>query len=740
MTLRSKAIILIIIMVMILGAVLLFVSQNVILNSFSTLERNYTQQNIKRAAHALAAELTGLEITTLNWSAWDDTYEFIEGSRACPINIRYISANLTRETFLNMQLNLLAFVHSSGRIVYAQAFDLDSGQEKPLPTTFPQNISPLIVRAENESGLSGILLLPENPMLIASFPIFTSQKEGPMRGILIMGRYLDAAKIERLSESTQLSLSFFRLNDPALPSGFQDNFLLSDGGLTFVQPLSNDAIAGYALLKDVFNRDALVLRVDTPRDIYQQGKNNAIYFSIIIILFAISTLIVLLFILDRRILLRVGNIVESVNRLGSSADLSIRLPVTGKDELAKLSSTINGMLESLQETQRGLKESEENYRGLVSNISVGVVRAEPEPGGVYLEVNPAWEKIAGYSREELLKMKVADMYYDPQERKAATEKIAADPNTAVEAHMRRKDGTLRIVSIKGTPVKDNRGQILYFDAIIEDITERKQVEKERERLYQQEKKLRLELQEEIRKRTEFTRALVHELKTPLTPIMASSEMLVVELKEGPLLRLAKNVYEGASNLNRRIDELLDLARSEIGALKLNLQMISPLEIIQEVITHTAPLAAENQQTLQAELPPSLPTICADEDRVRAVLLNLINNAIKFTPPGGKITVRVRQEETKVVVEIQDTGRGIDEKEIGRLFQPYYRMERDRERLSGLGLGLALSRRFVEMHNGSLWVTSQKGIGSTFAFSLPIDPTKCPPANKGMKRIDENSDN
>jgi PAS domain S-box-containing protein len=644
------------------------------------------------------------------------------------------------ETFLNLQLNLMAFVHSSGRIVYAKAFDLDSGQEKPLPATFPQIIGPLIARAENESGLSGSLLLPENPVLIASFPVLTSQKKGPTRGTLILGRYLDATKTRQFAEQIQLPVSFFRLNDPALPSGFETNFVLSDEGPIFIQPLSNKTIAGYALLKDVFGRYALVMRVDMSRDIYQQGKNNAIYFSVIIALFTITILIALLFVLDRRILLRVGNIVESINRIGSGADLSVRVAVTGKDELTRLSITINAMLESLQETQRGLEESEEHYRGLVSNVSVGVVRAGPEPDGVYLEVNPAFEKISGYSREELLRLKVADLYGDPKEREATLEKMAADPNAVVETQMRRKDGTLRIASIKSAPVKDSRGQILYFDAIIEDITELKRVEQERERLYQQEKKLRLELQEEIRKRTEFTRALVHELKTPLTPIMASSELLVEELKQEPWLRLAKNIYEGASNLNRRIDELLDLARSEIGALKLNLQMIAPLEIIQEVITHTTPLAAENQQTLQTELPPSLPTICADEDRVRAILLNLINNAIKYTPPGGKITVRARQEETKVVVEIQDTGRGIDEKEIDRLFQPYYRMERDRQRLSGLGLGLALSKKFVEMHNGSLWVTSQKGIGSIFAFSLPIDPTKCTLANKGMKRIDENSDN
>jgi len=735
MTLRRKAIIFIIIMVMILGAVLYFVSQNIMLSSFITLERNYAERNIERATHALATELTRLETTALDWSAWDDTYAFLENG-----NSQYISANLMDETFLHLQLNLMVFVHSSGRIVYAKAFDLDSQQEKPLPTTFLQNISPLIAHAENESKLSGILLLPENPMLIVSLPVLTSQKKGPTRGTLILGRYLDTAKTQQFTEQTQWPVSFIPLNDSRLPSGFETNFVLSDEGPIFIQPLSNKTIAGYALLKDVFGRYALVMRVDMSRDIYQQGKNNAIYFSVIIALFTIAILIALLFVLDRRILLRLERIVESINRIGSGADLSVRVAVTGKDELTRLSITINAMLESLQETLRGLKESEEKYRGLVNNVSVGVVRATPEPGGVYLEVNPAWEKISGYSRAELLGVKVSDIYHDPRERKAALEKMAADPNVAIETRIRRKDGTLRLVSNRGAPVKDERGQILYFDAIIEDITELKRIEEERERLYQQEKKLRLELQEEIRKRTEFTRALVHELKTPLTPIMASSELLVEELKQEPWLRLAKNIYEGASNLNRRIDELLDLARSEIGALKLNLQMIAPLEIIQEVITHTTPLAAENQQTLQTELPPSLPAICADEDRVRAILLNLINNAIKYTPPGGKITVRARQEETKVVVEIQDTGRGIDEKEMDRLFQPYYRMERDRERLSGLGLGLALSKRFVEMHNGSLWVTSQKGIGSIFAFSLPIDATKCTPAKKGRKRIDENSDN
>ena len=132
--------------------------------------------------------------------------------------------------------------------------------------------------------------------------------------------------------------------------------------------------------------------------------------------------------------------------------------------------------EAMRIAEEKLRQSEEKYRGLVSNVNVGVVRATPEPGGVYLEVNPVMSEVTGYSREELLKMKVADLYYHPEERKAALGKIMADPHQLVETTLKKKDGTVRMVSIKGAPVRDSRGRIRYFDAIIEDITERKQAE------------------------------------------------------------------------------------------------------------------------------------------------------------------------------------------------------------------------------------------------------------------------
>jgi len=243
---------------------------------------------------------------------------------------------------------------------------------------------------------------------------------------------------------------------------------------------------------------------------------------------------------------------------------------------------------------------------------------------------------------------------------------------------------------------------------------------ELQKLYEREKTLRQELETEINKRVEFTRALVHELKTPLTPVLASTELLLQKTEDEILLGLAQNISQGASNLNRRIDELLDLARGEIGMLRLNLEPIDPMQLLQQIAYEEVSVALRNRQSLNVEFPSSLPTIRADEERFRQVVLNLMNNAFKFTPAGGKITLRAREKGANLVVEVQDTGRGISRADQKLLFEPYRSLESDKEHLSGLGLGLSLAKMLVELHGGQIWVKSKKGKGSTFGFSLPLD--------------------
>jgi len=227
------------------------------------------------------------------------------------------------------------------------------------------------------------------------------------------------------------------------------------------------------------------------------------------------------------------------------------------------------------------------------------------------------------------------------------------------------------------------------------------------------------LHRELERRIEFTHALIHELKTPLTSVLLSSEILSRSLPEGPLSRLATAIYQGASSLNERIDELLDLARGEQGMLKLKPSLADPLQMLRTLADEFAVIISSRGQELILDLPPSLPKLWADARRLRQVVLNLLSNASKFTPEGGRITLRARDEKTRLVIEVQDTGPGIAKEEQERLFEPYHRLESDRERFSGLGLGLALSKRLVELHGGKIWVESEPGKGSKFSFSLPL---------------------
>jgi len=228
-----------------------------------------------------------------------------------------------------------------------------------------------------------------------------------------------------------------------------------------------------------------------------------------------------------------------------------------------------------------------------------------------------------------------------------------------------------------------------------------------------------ELDREIHRRADFNRALVHELKTPLTAMLASAELFVDELKGDPRQDLAKNIYQAARNLDRRTDELLDVARGEIGMLTISPVSGDVRPLLLSMAESLRAAAARKRQTLQAEISQGLPLVSIDEDRLRQVLYNYLTNAVKYTPEGGSIVLRGYAEGGELRVEVKDSGPGISAEAQQRLFEPYYRVPQNGgERLSGLGLGLALSKMIVRLHGGRVWVESAPGAGATFGLALP----------------------
>ncbi|MCL0060367.1 PAS domain S-box protein [Dehalococcoidia bacterium] len=376
----------------------------------------------------------------------------------------------------------------------------------------------------------------------------------------------------------------------------------------------------------------------------------------------------------------------------------------------------------LRQAQEALNESEEKYRGLVNNVKLGIFRSTPDPMGRFLEVNPAMEEITGYSRDELLRMNVVDLYVHPRERETTLELARLRGKTAREILFKRKEGTEITVWETKVAMKDDTGVIAYFDGILEDITERKILEQELKELYATEQRERRELEEEARARGQFINVLAHEMRTPLTPVMICAGMLRDALSSNPEsthFRLTNNILTSAQVMVSRLDDLLDLARFSSGTFTLERQELDTRDFLKKVAAEFQPVTENKGQRLVLELPETLPGIEADPSRLGQVLMNLLSNASKFSPEGRTITLRATIESTELVVEIEDQGIGISSEEQARLFEPYHRIEQDRQALPGLGLGLVISKQIVEAHGGRLWLTSELGQGSTFCFSLPV---------------------
>jgi len=232
----------------------------------------------------------------------------------------------------------------------------------------------------------------------------------------------------------------------------------------------------------------------------------------------------------------------------------------------------------------------------------------------------------------------------------------------------------------------------------------------------------MELERQEREQLDFASVISHELKTPLTSIIAAADLLSEEIQGGTTeaqRRLVQNIVHSAHSLQARLDELLDASKRGVREPRLQLKLLDIKLLFGDIKAQVSPIVKSKGQSLILDLPDSLPVVEADGERLSQVLLNLLTNASKFTPEGGSITLRVKKRDTDLVVEVQDTGIGIPKDEQAKLFQPYSRLESNGQRYPGLGLGLALAKQIVELHGGKIWVDSELGKGSTFAFSLPV---------------------
>lgn len=236
------------------------------------------------------------------------------------------------------------------------------------------------------------------------------------------------------------------------------------------------------------------------------------------------------------------------------------------------------------------------------------------------------------------------------------------------------------------------------------------------------------LKEEERMRSDFISMLSHEIRTPLTSIRESVNLIGEELM-GPINERQRRFLEIASGEIERISELLNhllqISRLEAGAVTINLRPIEPAAFVENCILRITPAAEAKGIKIKSCIEGELPYVMADFDNLQQVLLNLLGNAIKFSPPESEVSVAVSTESgndgIKVSFSVTDSGPGVPEEELSMVFHKYYRAAVTRDQADGVGLGLSISKHIVEAHGGRAWVRSRVGEGSTFGFTLPALP-------------------
>ncbi|HLL54308.1 MAG TPA: ATP-binding protein, partial [Myxococcaceae bacterium] len=274
-----------------------------------------------------------------------------------------------------------------------------------------------------------------------------------------------------------------------------------------------------------------------------------------------------------------------------------------------------------------------------------------------------------------------------------------------EVWIERPDGEYLIALGSAAPIRDSSGQILGGVGTFEDITERKSMERS--------------LQEAVRAREELLAIVSHDLRSPLGTIRFGGAVLSRAIPAGDLAKAREavgTILQMTNRMNRLIEDLCDLSRIDAHQLTLR-RLPGPLApVVAAALEIVQPVADAKGTALRVELADGLPEVDADPDRVIQILMNLLTNALKFSPAGGTLTVSAEGRGNEVRLAVRDQGPGIVEEAQRHLFDRYWRADRADKR--GLGLGLFICKALVEAHGGQLQVESRLGEGSTFSFTLP----------------------
>ena len=486
-------------------------------------------------------------------------------------------------------------------------------------------------------------------------------------------------------------------------------------------------------------------------ELNRQTRNVLWVFALGVLVFHVTITLGLRAALQKTIISPVSTLVETVEQVRTRADYSRRVPASGVDEVARLGQSFNAMMGVIQEREDDLRRLTLFQRTILDNAAYGIISTTID--GIVSSYNRAAERLLGYTADEVVGKLTPVCWHDQDEIARRALQLSEELGETVapgfevfavrlrrnlpeenEWTFIRKDGTRVPMFLSVTALLDDSGLLTGLLGLIYDLTERKRTETELhnyrvhlEQLVQvrtaELERANVRLQEMDRLKSMFIASTSHELRTPLNAIIGFTGMtlqgLSGELNEEQRDNLSR-VYLAAKHLLALITDIIDITKIEAGKISTFPEEFPLEQLVDEAIAIVTPQLQEKGLSLERRLPAAL-TLYADRKRLLQCLVNLLSNAAKFTEKG-MIVVAARESEGSIELSVTDSGIGIAERDLPRLFQPFERLESHlRVQAGGTGLGLYLTAKLVaDILRGTISVQSREGEGSTFTLSLPRD--------------------
>lgn len=351
---------------------------------------------------------------------------------------------------------------------------------------------------------------------------------------------------------------------------------------------------------------------------------------------------------------------------------------------------------------RDLKLREEQFRDLYEESPDAYLSCGTD--GIIKRANRRASELLGYSSEELVGKPVTYLYADTPSGKAVARGVFqrfldGKETRDQELELKRADGTSVWVNLSVRPIKDKEGRVVASRSVMVDITEHRKLDQLKD---------------------DFIGLVSHELRSPMTVITGAINTALTEaerLSPEETHQLLKDAATESETLSNLLANLLELSRVQAQRLVLYSEAIDVKKIVQEAVDKIKRQYSTHKLVLS--LPRRLPLVYADPLRLERILYNLLENAVKYSPPGGEVRVSAKPQGEQLVIGVSDQGIGISPADQEKLFAPFQRLEKRPSGVRGVGLGLMVCRRLVEAHGGHIWVESKTGHGSTFFFTMPL---------------------